>query len=142
MTRYIELDALVAWIESLKADAVQKKEQCKRKGLEKIMHQIGVYNKILSLINTLEVKEVDTEQLDKLLNWWKEVTSDYSAFKVKEVDLEKEVENLIEKEKAFVTDNREVKYYNGDSFNHIYELEFIAKHFYELGLKAQKGEEV
>lgn len=57
----------------------------------------------------------------------------------KEVDLEKELENLIEKEKAFVTDNREVKYYNGDSFNHIYELEFIAKYFFELGLKA-KGE--
>jgi hypothetical protein len=62
------------------------------------------------------------------------------TFETKEVDLEKEVKNLIEKEKAFVTDNREVKYYNGDSFNHIYELEFIAKHFFELGLKAQKGE--
>ena len=62
------------------------------------------------------------------------------ALEVKEVDLEKEIENLIEKEKAFVTDNREVKYYNGDSFNHIYELEFIAKHFFELGLKAKRGE--
>jgi len=66
------------------------------------------------------------------------------TLEVKEVDLEKEIENLIEKEKAFVTDNREVKYYNGDSFNHIYELEFIAKHFFELGMaasiKAQKGE--
>ena len=63
-----------------------------------------------------------------------------NTLEVKEVDLEKELENLIEKEKAFVTDNREVKYYNGDSFNHIYELEFIAKHFFELGLRAQKGE--
>jgi hypothetical protein len=60
--------------------------------------------------------------------------------KVKEVNLEKELNDLIEKEKAFVTDNREVKYYNGDSFNHIYELEFIAKYFFELGLKANKGE--
>ena len=63
-----------------------------------------------------------------------------NTLEVKEVDLEKELENLIEKEKAFVTDNREVKYYNGDSFNHIYELEFIAKHFFELGLKTQKRE--
>ena len=63
-----------------------------------------------------------------------------NTLEVKEVDLEKELENLIEKEKAFVTDNREVKYYNGDSFNHIYELEFIAKHFFELGIKTQKGE--
>lgn len=59
----------------------------------------------------------------------------------KEVDLDKEIENILEKEKVFVTENREVKYYNGDSFNHIYELEFIAKHFFELGLNvAQKGE--
>jgi hypothetical protein len=61
--------------------------------------------------------------------------SSLNTIETKEIDLEKELENLIEKEKAFVTDNREVKYYNGDSFNHIYELEFIAKHFYELGLK-------
>ena len=64
----------------------------------------------------------------------------FNVIEVKEMDFEKEIENLIEKEKAFVTDNREVKYYNGDSFNHIYELEFIAKYFFELGLKAQKGE--
>ena len=62
------------------------------------------------------------------------------SIEIKEVNLEKELENLIEKEKAFITDNREVKYYNGDSFNHIYELEFIAKHFFELGIKTQKGE--
>lgn len=72
--------------------------------------------------------------LDKVLSF-------LDTIEVIEVDLEKEIENILEKEKAFVTDNREVKYYNGDSFNHIYELEFIAKHFFELGLKvAQKGE--
>ena len=72
---------------------------------------------------------------------YKEALDFLDTLEVKEVDLDKEIENLLEKEKAFVTDNREVKYYNGDSFNHIYELEFIAKHFFELGLKAsQKGE--
>jgi hypothetical protein len=76
-----------------------------------LFQEVDLYNDILSFLDTLETKEVD---------------------------LEKELENLIEKEKAFVTDNREIKYYNGDSFNHIYELEFIAKHFYELGLKARK----
>lgn len=75
--------------------------------------QISAFDSVLKILDTLETKEVD---------------------------LEKEIENLIEKEKAFITDNREVKYYNGDSFNHIYELEFIAKHFFELGIKAQKGE--
>ena len=62
MTQYIKKDALVAEIERLKADALQKKSLCKRSGLEKIMHQIGVYNKILSFLGTLDVKEVDLEK--------------------------------------------------------------------------------
>lgn len=71
----------------------------------------------------------------------KELMNLLETLDAKVVDLEEELKSLIEKEKAFVTDNREVKYYNGDSFNHIYELEFIAKHFFELGLKVQKGGE-
>ena len=62
MAHLIDKDALVAEIERMKADALQKKEQCKRSGLERIMHQIGAYNKILSFINALEVKEVDLEE--------------------------------------------------------------------------------
>ena len=68
---------------------------------------------------------------------YKDALHKINTLETKEVDLEKELENLLEKEKTFVTDNREVKYYNGDSFNHIYELEFIAKYFYELGLKTK-----
>lgn len=64
MVHYIDKDALVVEIERLKAEALQKKSQCKRSGLEKIMHQIGVYNIILSFIHTIEVKEVD-EQKEK-----------------------------------------------------------------------------
>ena len=56
----------------------------------------------------------------------KQIKDKINSLEIKEVDLEKELENLLEKEKTFVTDNREVKYYNGDSYNHIYELEFIA----------------
>ena len=85
-----------------------------------------------NLHNTLEANEL-------LIRSYKNLMSFLSTLEVKEVDLEKELENLIEKEKAFVTDNREVKYYNGDSFNRIYELEFIAKHFFELGLKAKEA---
>ena len=58
MKQYISKDALVAEIEKSKAEALQKKSQCKRHGLEKIMHQISAYNKVLSFIDTLEVKEV------------------------------------------------------------------------------------
>ena len=109
MTQYIELDTLVKEIENL--ESTYKKcptHNSYEEGL-KDGRLIG-YKDALDKINTLEVKKVD---------------------------LEKELENLLEKEKTFVTDDREVKYYNGDSFNHIYELEFIAKYFYELGLKTK-----
>jgi hypothetical protein len=59
---------------------------------------------------------------------------------VKEVDLNKELNDFIEEQKAWVKDDKVVEYNNGDSFNHIYDLEFVAKHFFELGLKVQKGE--
>ena len=63
-----------------------------------------------------------------------------SNVQVKEVDLEKELKDFIEEQKAWVKDDRVVEYDNGDTFNHIYDLESVARHFFELGLKAQKGE--
>ena len=60
--KLIDKDALVEEIQRLKEDGLQKRGQCKRSGLEKIMHQIGAYNKILSFLDTLEVKEVDLEK--------------------------------------------------------------------------------
>jgi hypothetical protein len=92
--KLIDKDALVAEIERLKADALQKKSQCKRSGLERMVHQISAYNKMLAFISTLEVKEVD---------------------------LKKEYE----------------KYYEQERYIQTFKL---AKHFFELGLKAQKGE--
>lgn len=65
MEQYIPKSALVAEVERLKAEALQKKSQCKRRGLEKIMHQIGVYNTILSFLDTLEVKEVELEKRNR-----------------------------------------------------------------------------
>lgn len=98
--KLIDKDALLAQIERLKADALQKKSQCKRSGLERIIHQIGAYNKIISFLDTLEVKEVDLE------NAYKEfVEDDYVYSKL--------ANNIVGKA--------------------------IAKHFFELGLKAQKG---
>lgn len=64
--KLIDKDALVAEIERLKADALQKKSQCKRSGLERIMHQIGAYNKIISFLDTLEVKDVDLESEQRI----------------------------------------------------------------------------
>jgi hypothetical protein len=61
MVQLIDKDALVAEIERLKADALQKKSQCKRSGLERMVHKISAYNKMLAFISTLEVKEVDLD---------------------------------------------------------------------------------
>jgi len=60
------------------------------------------------------------------------------TLEVKEVDLEKELYDFIKQQKAWIKDDRVVEYDNGDSFNHIYDLEDIAKHFYNLGLRKQK----
>ena len=60
------------------------------------------------------------------------------TIEVKEIDLEKELNDFIEEQKAWIKDDRVVEYNNGDSFNHIYDLEPIARHFFELGLKAKE----
>ena len=62
------------------------------------------------------------------------------TLEVKEVDLNKELNDFIEEQKAWVKDDRVVEYNNGDSFNHIYDLREIAEHFFELGIKARKEE--
>ena len=82
--------------------------------INNIGHQrVWAYNDVKDIINTLEAKEVD---------------------------LENELNDFIERQKAWVKDDWVVEYNNGDSFNHIYDLRDIAKHFFELGNKAQKGE--
>lgn len=51
------------------------------------------------------------------------------TLKVKEVDLEYEIEKVKKMQKNFDIKNDTI-------------IEFCAKHFYELGLKAQKGEKL
>ena len=65
--KLIDKDTLVDGINRLKSDALQKKSQCKKNGLDKIMYQIGAYNKVISLIDTIEVKEVQEEPVSKEL---------------------------------------------------------------------------
>jgi len=75
----------------------------------------NILDRLKSSIDTLEVKVVD-------------------------LNLDKELDEFIKTNNAFVKDDFVVEKNNGDSFNHIYDLEGIAKHFFELGFKAQKGE--
>ena len=55
--------------------------------------------------------------------------------KVKEIDLEEEFADFLEKENAYIDDNNVISYYNGSSFNHMCDIYPIAKHFFELGLR-------
>jgi len=57
------------------------------------------------------------------------------TLEVKEVDLEKEIKNYLDNQ-PIVTRGK------GVNFKLVPSPETIAKHFFELGLKAQKGEEV
>ena len=98
MEQYIKKSSLVEKIERLKADALQKKSQCKRSGLEKIIHQIGAYNKVISLIDTLEVKEVEDStaagMAEEIIVNLKRVENDYH------IDLTKQMEwlrNIVKK---------------------------------------------
>lgn len=112
MKQYIEKSVIVAEIENRKRKLLDHIiSESDKEWAIRTAHQL---NRIIWFINTLEVKEVD---------------------------LEKELNDFIEKQKAWVKDDRVVEYNNGDSFNHIYDLEPVAKHFFELGLKTQKGDE-
>ena len=87
MEQYISKNALVAEIEKLKAYLQIPNAQ---------LEAIQVCDNVISVINTLEMKEVDLE---------KEIDKIYDAIPGKRED-----------------------------------IEYVANHFYELGLKAQKGE--
>lgn len=97
--KLIDKDALVAEIERIEYETNYETFTDEVLGKRKVCKDIKDY------LDTLEVKEIDTEQLNKLLNWWKEVTSDYSAYKVKGVDLEKEMsEYFVEHSDEFFSD--------------------------------------
>lgn len=116
MTQYIDKSAVVAEIMRIMAEEMSFFKDCCNDELENTSSP-AVYTRmemLLSFLDTIEVKEVD---------------------------LEKELNDFIEEQKAWVKDDRVVEYYNGDSFNHIYDLEFVAKHFFELGLKCKDGYE-
>ena len=100
MKHYIDKDALIAEIERRIGHNTEWKDGCKTLAVLAANEAIVEDKKILSIINTLEVKEVDLEnEIDKVWD------TDYEDF--------------------------------GISADDFYRL---AKYFFELGLKAQKGE--
>ena len=123
MKKYIPLDALVAEIwkrrtKHFNFGGSPSSEYC---------HED---DEILSLINTLEVKEISEEYngfLGKELKMVDDEIERLEKLKVKEAGLEKEIEKELETR------------WRGE---YLYTTKFreSAKHFFELGLKAQKGE--
>ena len=116
-------------------------------------HDIEVMKNILSLIDTLEIKEVEESKLpsprfphlnnivDKVFGTGNLESLEYEEaeqlvllakeellkdLEVREVDLEKELDSMI---------TPELKFHKA-----LPSLFDVAKHFFELGLKAQKGD--
>lgn len=128
--KLIDKDALVAEIERMLHETVNNTDGSPYYG-----GRAGAFTSILSFINTLETKEeiLDGEGKTKLMK--KCVHKAYKRgydmgvlktitemnHNIKEVDLEKEYDRYYEQER------------NIQTFR-------LAKHFFELGLKAQKGE--
>ena len=61
------------------------------------------------------------------------------TIEVKDVDLEKEISNYLDNHNLNIQDGGRIVFNNGDTPNLLCDFRDIAKHFFELGLKA-KGE--
>ena len=108
--KLIDKSALVAEIERRIEYNTEWKDACKTLAVIAANQAIEEDKKILSIINTLEVKEVD---LEKELDTWR-----HNHFH-----------------------GRRDIFANGEYLKRVSQLD-IAKLFFELGLKVQKGEEV
>lgn len=113
MKQYIDKDALVAEIERLQMDKGRVFNEYDAGFSE---GRISVFDNILSFLNTLEVKEVDFE---------KEIDKFYGMYR-------KNGQTFLLEDNEECVDWKEI-------CNPEFETAF-AKHFFKLGLKAQKGE--
>jgi len=114
MAQYIRKDALVAEIEKLKVNA--------RKGVS--YHQS---RQSVGLNNELSIWEHLESAFDTILKI-------IDTLEVKEVYLDKEIKEEYLKHRRYGGRDNMLVILNEPQFNN------IAKHFFELGLKAQKGE--
>ena len=86
-----------------------------------------------------EIEKIIKEHHSGYLVCLKDILFFIDTIKEKDVDLEKEFVDFLEKENAYIDDNNVISYYNGSSFNHTCDIYPLARHFFELGL-GQKGE--
>jgi hypothetical protein len=163
MKQYIDKAKVVAEIERIISNGqtkLKESEECKDyESYVALAERIATCINILSFINTLEVNELDMPALDNGImpvERWKEACeaascqanyrkskgltetcddyfvdgvqwADEHPIKAKEVGLEKEIERFV-KSDEFQKASGTIKVTN-----------LLARHFFELGLKAQKG---
>lgn len=116
MTQYIPKDAIAAEIERRVQNCAKQREEMLRVQCYTLADdasaRMGELNCIKDFLDTLEVKEVD---------------------------LEKEIRNEID-EYWYDNDYGEIQRHGGTITMEVSDVKEIAKHFFELGLKAQKGD--
>ena len=92
--------------------------------------------KVVEEIERIKKEECPTDSYEgrcKML-WFEQFSSFLDTLEVKEVDLEKEIKKIYLKHRQYGGNKNILVILNGLQFND------IAKHFYELGLNARKGE--
>ena len=134
MARYIELDALVAEIDRQIELLKPFLGACAGQIVAEAYDKLSVLEGLKNFLSTLEVKEIGVDLGDLKGDKSAKYIIDTKNIKLKEVDLEKELSyndyiNFFEEHPE--CDNRDWGY--DECWVH-------AKHFFELGLKAQKGE--
>ena len=113
--KLIDKDAVVSWVTEKRDAALYRQHNLEKIGQESVLNEMIAFelNKIISFLNTLEVKEVDLEKaIDDYI---------YTHDGRKRLALELDWKQC------------DITFKDGKLIN-------FAKHFFELGLKAQKGE--
>ena len=114
MKQYIDKSVLLAEIERKIKQYEKAFDSPSFASYEASLIAKGKYRKLLDIIQFLDTLET------------------------KEVDLEKEVRNYMTLHNLHIKDGGRVVFENNDSPNFMCDIRNIAKHFFELGLKAQK----
>jgi len=86
----------------------------------------------------LQEKNENKELLSQLLKLTQELAECTKENKQAEIDLEKEISDYLALYHLHIKDGGRVVFDNDDSPNLMCDIRYIAKHFYELGLKAHE----
>ena len=114
------------------------------KNLDYYQGKVDALSDTISFLYTLEVKEMDESCYNGFLGKELQMVDDEIArlekLKVKEVDLEKNINDYFKDWKF--DDELDIMVKPNNYSASFTDLKEIAKHFFELGIKAQKGKEV